>query len=347
MFKWKQKDSQPVDVTVPKKQNIFENNELYFQKCKDLEEQVSYLRSLNQFLVSQILQNFSSRLQPTTQKPELTYAIRKKSAQFDDDKSLNRTFQLFKIFKGVLDDGSQALRKISTTFFPSNFDFETAYLNKNYQTIINLLLKSSINSLISLKEALVEQEQVQHNKVLGAMGALGGKYLLNEARAAKGSTKLAGPPPKVLESTMLLMKGVREHFGDDKSFYSGEDRKQFQAGYKAYSRGGMVLSKFMVEDKSPNDPKWQCSLSDGLSLSQNKMTDGPMLSDSFLNATEIKNHFLKPFELQVPQPAPLKVDQATQVSFQMSEEKHPDTNSFYQPDSGGNGNDSQDHFTPI
>jgi hypothetical protein len=347
MFRGKLKDLHTLDAVIPKKQNIFENNELYFQKCKDLEEQVSYLRSLNQFLVSQILQNFSSKFQPQTQKGELSHAIRKKSAQFDDDKSLNKTFQLFKIFKGLLDDGNQALKKISSTFFPSNFDFETALLSKNYQTIINLLLKSAINSTVSLKEGLIIQEEENYNKDLGGIRA---KIFAPEG---KGHQRLIPKHStlrnKVVDNTTLLLKGAQDLIADDKSFLSGEERK-LGTGYAGYGKGATLLSRFMIEDKSPYEPKWQGSLSDGLSMSQHKMTDGPMLSDSFLNATEIRNHFLRPFELDPPQPpAPIMIDQAVQVSLIVFEdkEKHADTSSFYQPDSGGNGNDSLDQFTPI
>src|SRR3990167_2874581 len=348
MFRGRLKDLHTLDETVPKKKNIFENNELYFQKCKDLEEQVSYLRSLNQFLVSQILQNFSSKLHVSGQLRDIPNAVRKKSAQFDDDKSLNKTFQLFKIYKGLLDDGAPALKKISTTFFPTNFNFETALLSKNYQSIINLLLKSSINSIVSLKEALIMQEEEHYNRILGGVGSLGAQLKQDQKGIARVFNKKSQQGSKITDNNVMILKGARDHMADDRSFYSGEERR-FQYGYPGFQRGNMIVSKFVADEKSPFDPKWQGSLSDGLSLSQNKMTDGPMLSDSFLNATEIRNHFLRPFELHPPPQPPLKVDQAVQVSLIMLDEKNGggDTSSFYRPDSSGNGNDSQDQFTPI
>ncbi len=148
--------SEDVDID-PSKKNIFQNNVLYFQKYKDLQVKVEYLQKLNTFLVAQALQGFSSKKIPApAAKPG-----RKKSMKFEDDRCLNKTYQLFNIFKSLLENSDHELCEISSTYFPSNFDFESALYNKHHQTIINLVLKSSINSIICLKKKLAAAPQAK------------------------------------------------------------------------------------------------------------------------------------------------------------------------------------------
>lgn len=156
-----QRQNQDMDDIDVRKTNIFQNNALYFQKCQDLESRVDYLQKINEFLISQVLQTFGNSKYRSMDRggskeplKKNVDVVRKKSLKFEDDKCLNRTFQLFKIFKGLLDSGKESLQKISKNFYPPSFDFESQLYNKNYQSIINVVLKSAIHAIIWMKEEL-------------------------------------------------------------------------------------------------------------------------------------------------------------------------------------------------
>lgn len=152
--------------------NIFQNHVMYFQRCKELEGKVEYMEKLNSFLISQVLQNFDKKTpgQSVSQKADPT---KPNYMKIEDDRSLNRAFQLYNIFKKLLQDGGEALGKIASTFFPENFDFESALYSKNHLTIINLLLKASINSFLCLsdeldKAGLQNKRCLDHRTMIGS-----------------------------------------------------------------------------------------------------------------------------------------------------------------------------------
>lgn len=256
-----------VDVDL-QKSNIFQNNVLYFQKCKDLEEKVDYLQKLNSFLISQVLQSLNQTKPESSPNLQRVVAqpVRKKSLKFEDDRCLNKTFQLYKIFKGLLDSGGQTLEKISGIFFPQNFDFEYALYTKHHQKIINLLLKSSINSIISLKDDLKQARSSAHNMADKIKSSQNNQYAVQ---------------------TSFLLKPFEEI--SLKSNHSRQDRADSDPGEKALRMVGATGERSLV----------QHTLSDNLSLSQNKLgiVEDPMFSDSFLNATDTKNNLLRPFQL--------------------------------------------------
>lgn len=43
----------------PKRANVFQNNLLYFQKCKELETEVSKLKRANKYLINQVLESIN------------------------------------------------------------------------------------------------------------------------------------------------------------------------------------------------------------------------------------------------------------------------------------------------
>lgn len=270
-----------VDVEQQKMSNIFHNNVLYFQKCKDLEEKVDYLQKLNSFLISQILQSMSSSKPEGSPNHRVTEPVRKKSLKFEDDRCLNKTFQLYKIYKGLLDSGGQTLEKISGMFFPPNFDFEYALYTKHHQKIINLLLKSSINSIISLRDEVKTAKLSSH----------------------KLAEKMKSNHDPYFSQHSLLMKPYE--LNSDKSNYSRPEpaKADSDPGEKAMRIVGATGERSLV----------QHTLSDNLSISQNKLgiIEDPMFSDSFLNATDIKNHLLRPFQLE---PEFGKADKSVQVN---------------------------------
>lgn len=146
--------TEEIDIDINKK-NIFQNNVLYFQKYKVLEEKVDYLQKINGFLAAQVLQNFGARKAThVTDIKKQSGPIRKKSMKFEDDRCLNKTYQLFNIFKGLLHNSNKELSKIADTYFPEDFDFESSLYNKNHQIIINLVLKTSINSIVCMQDIL-------------------------------------------------------------------------------------------------------------------------------------------------------------------------------------------------
>lgn len=267
-----------------KKRNIFQNNELYFQKCKDLEEQVDYLQKINNFLVSQTLQTFNAS---TKQQTKPSDPVRKKSMKFEDDRSLNRTFQLFKIFKGLLENGEGSLSKISKTFFPETFDFESDLYAKQHQSLLNLILKASINSLLFMNDALLR------------------------VKTANPRIELIEQEPMVpTEHSAVLIKQSDPNKIEMMSLKSDHG----SASEAAHARPRLkdrLSSGLIQRDSGP--------FSDGLSLSHQKAAqpEEPLLSDSFLNATDIKNNLLKP--LTLPQrgvnlfACPEKIDKAVQV----------------------------------
>ena len=237
--------SDDVDID-PSKKNIFQNNVLYFQKYKDLQEKVEYLQKLNTFLVAQALQGFSSKKIPgPAAKP-----VRKKSVKFEEDRCLNKTYQMFNIFKGLLDNSGPELCEISATFFPSSFDFESALYNKHHQAIINLVLKCSINSIVCLKKKLA-----------------------------------AHPTPRTASASLapLRRSPFAPHDHNASLFLAlAADR----AGPAGGSHKGSAAHK--PEAPEPGRQPLAFSVSDGLSFSHHK-PEGPDFSDSFFNTSEIKN----------------------------------------------------------
>ncbi len=305
-----------VDIEVTKK-NVFQNNVLYFQKYKDLEEKVDYLEKLNNFLVSQILQIFGQGNSRSTSTPKVAISatgekgaaegVRKKSMKFEDDRSLNRTFQMYKIFKGLLDNGGTALNKISSVFFPPSFDFENAlYEKKNHLSLLNVVLKSSINSIISLKDQL-DKSKIRTEKIMGIRD--------------RGNPALA--------NTTLLLDKVKEE-NDYLSFNSGKSIAE-----PVESDSALLQSGSRRNEKQSRNQLHQ-ALSEGLSMSHNRFgIDDPMFSDSFLNATDIKNNLLQPF--RIGPTSEIKIDQGTQVR------EEDWTNSW----SVSEVQDSKDHFSII
>lgn len=288
-----------VDIDV-NKQNIFQNNVLYFQKYKDLEEKVKHLEKLNGFLISQVLQSLGSVKIPADLQPK-GETVRKKSLKFEDDRCLNKTFQLFKVYKYMMDSGGETLHKIADMFFPPQFDFEHALYTKNYQKIINLLLKSSINSIISLKD------EISKTKTTGIS-------MVPEPKGTQGK-----PIPLLGESSLLLMREAQEDLSvksrDSESGKFGSD-----PGEKKRPMIGATGERNII----------QHTLSDALSLSQNKLglVEDPMFSDSFLNQTDIKNNLLRPFQLG--NELAHKADKSTQVNSHdfRSQEESRDSNHF-------------------
>lgn len=303
-----------VDIEVTKK-NVFQNNVLYFQKYRDLEEKVDYLEKLNSFLVSQILQIFSQNSTRSASNPKTgsqqtgdkgvgaAEAVRKKSMKFEDDRSLNRTFQMFKIFKGLLDTGGSALNKISSIFFPPSFDFENAlYEKKNHLSLLNVVLKSSINGIISLKDQ-IDRTRIRSDKV-------GIRDRNNPALA-----------------NTTLMLGRAKDGGDYLSFNSGKSIPE-----PADPDSGLLQSSSRKVDTKQQGHQ---ALSEGFSISNNRVgVDDPMFSESFLNATDIKNNMLRPFRLDLK--PEVKIDQETQVR------EEDWTGSFIEP-----MENSKDHFSII
>lgn len=236
--------SEDVDID-PSKKNIFQNNVLYFQKYKDLQEKVEYLQKLNTFLAAQALQGFASKKIPAP----AAKAGRKKSMKFEDDRCLNKTYQMFNIFKGLLDNSGPELCEISATYFPSSFDFESALYNKHHQAIINLVLKSSINSIICLQKKLAAPLQ---------------------PRTTSASLLPLRRPPLAPQDNTSLFLALAERTGP-----AGGSQK---GSFSTPRRDGPELGRQPLA----------FSVSDGLSFSQQR-PEAPDLSDSFFNTSEIKN----------------------------------------------------------
>ena len=298
-----------VDLDVQKK-NIFQNNVLYFQKYKDLEEKVSHLEKLNSFLVSQILQTFKpakdrSASQKIEKVSKASENIRKKSLKFEDDRSLNKTFQMFNIFKGMLDTGGAALAKISSLYFPPTFDFESALYQKNHLQLLNVVLKTSINSVISLKDQL--------------------------ARQGKGIAKkeIANQQNEEVANISLMIANHGKTAKDQLSFNSGGSALGHESANKEQPQAGSSYKKQFFRE----------ALSEGLSFSHNKAgnNDEPMFSESFLNMTEIKNNILQPFQIGLQ--AVAKQDYGTQV-------REEDWSSSRKSSEAQDSN-SKDHFSII
>lgn len=274
--------------------NIFHNNVLYFQRCKDLEVKVDYLEKLNSFLISQVLQSLSTAKCENSMIQKHVEQIRKKSMKFEDDRCLNKTFQLYKIYKGLLDSAGDNLAKVSGMFFPANFDFEQALYTKHHQKIINLVLKSAINSIISLRDEV--------KNVKSSVHMLGKKLQM-----CKDTT------PQ--QNTSLMMK--HPELNSFKSHASHASRAESDPGDKGARIIGATGERSLV----------QPTLSDNLSLSMNRLglVDDPMFSDSFLNATDIKNNILRPFQLGSDNG---KADKSVQVSFDHRSPEESDSNHF-------------------
>lgn len=294
---------QKIDVDVGTK-NIFQNNILYFQKYKDLEERVKHLEKLNGFLVSQVLQSLGSVKLPTDLQTK-GEAVRKRSMKFDDDRCLNKTFQLFKLYKYMLDTSGEYLGKISDMFFPPDFDFEQSLYTKNHQKIINLLLKSSINSMISLKD---EVSKSKANAI---------------PHLPDGKTPQAKNGAVIGDSSLLIRRELHE------DLYSLKSRES-ESGKGGSDPGELKRQKPKMLGATGERNIMQHTISDGLSMSQNKLglIEDPMFSDSFLNQTDIKNHLLRPFHLAAEHSN--RVDKSTQVHFQevKSVEESLDSNHF-------------------
>ena len=159
--------------------NVFSNNILYFQKYQELETKCVHLQQLNAFLTKQVLSQFSSEAVlgfnqivkknlSNPPKPE-----RKGSVKFEDDRSLNKLFQLFQLLKGLLDNGDQMVRRISEEFFPATFDFESELYSKNYQKLLSTVLKSAVNSIIfyqNEKTMTKRKASIGHSDKKGEMG---------------------------------------------------------------------------------------------------------------------------------------------------------------------------------
>lgn len=236
-------------------------------------------------MVSQVLQSLASSKLPT-EVPGKREAIRKKSMKFEDDRCLNKTFQLFKVYKHMLDNGGENLQKISEMFFPPQFDFEQALYMKNHQKIINLLIKSSINSLICLKDEITK-----------------GKNLVKPLAPDQIKTPIKGGA-FIGESTLLIRREVQEEHYSLRSRDSESGKGGSDPGERRKPMMGATGERNLM----------QHTLSDALSLSQNKLglIEDPMFSDSFLNQTDIKNNLLRPF--QIGRDPATKADKSTQVN---------------------------------